>query len=248
MVTDRKRPWMTLSHGKTPHGVHRLLGKYPSAVLLGIQLMGLVLYPFLGNDALGRSAFAIIQQCVLIAAVAAVRMTPALTVLSAVIGVPALVFAVLDVPLHDETWVIIGLTSTHAVFYLYTAYALIRYMFQDSDVGADEIFATGACFTVVAWAFAYLYGFVQILGHIGGTEQFAISGDQTTLLDFLQLLFLSFTTMTGTGLSDIVPVGGHARSVVMLEQLAGVNYLALVVARLLGITLARFRIEHNADN
>lgn len=232
---------MTLSHAHRPRGFQRLLGNYPSAVLLGIQLIGLVLYPFLGDDAIGRSAFAVIQQLVLIAAVAAVRMTPALTVLSAVIGVPALVFAVLDVPLHDETWVMIGLDSTHAAFYLYTAYALIRYMFQDSDVGADEIFATGACFTVVAWSFAYLYGLVQVLG---GNEQFAIGINQDAPLSFLQLLFLSFTTMTGTGLSDIVPVGGHARSIVMLEQLAGVNYLALVVARLLGITLARFRLEN----
>ncbi len=231
---------MTLSHVERPRGVQRLLGNYPSAVLLGIQLLGIVLYPFLGDDAVGRSAFAVIQQLVLIAAVAAVRMTPALTVLSLVIGVPALVFAVLDVPLHDETWVIIGLDSTHAVFYLYTAYALIRYMFQDSDVGADEIFATGACFTVVAWGFAYLYGLVQALG---GNGQYAIGIEQSSPLSFLQLLFLSFTTMTGTGLSDIVPTGGHARSIVMLEQLAGVNYLALVVARLLGMTLARFRLE-----
>lgn len=167
-------------------------------------------------------------------------MTPALTWVSALIGLPALIFAVLDVPLHGTTWVTIGVDSTHAAFYLYTAYALIRYMFRDSDIGTDEIFATGACFTVVAWAFAYLYGLVQVLG---GTEQFAISGEQELPLRFIQLIFLSFTTMTGTGLSDIVPTGDHARSIVMLEQLAGVNYLGLVVARLLGMMLARFRLE-----
>lgn len=231
---------MTLAHPGRRTGAQRILGDYPSAVLLGIQLTGIVLYPFLGDDPVSRSAFAVIQQLVLIAAVAAVRMTPALTVVSAIIGVPALVFAVLDVPLHNDQWVVIGLDSTHAVFYLYTAYALIRYMFQNSEVGADEIFATGACFTVVAWAFAYLYGLVQALG---GSDQFTLGSEQNATLSFIQLIFLSFTTMTGTGLSDIVPTGDHARSVVMLEQLAGVNYLALVVARLLGMTLAKFRFE-----
>lgn len=109
-----------------------------------------------------------------------------------------------------------------------------------TEVGADEIFATGACFTVVAWAFAYLYGLVQVLG---GASQFSLGSQDNTMLSFIQLIFLSFTTMTGTGLSDIVPTGDHARSIVMLEQLAGVNYLALVVARLLGMTLAKFRLE-----
>lgn len=237
---------MSLAHLRRRKGVHRILGNYPSAVLLGIQLLGIILYPFLGDDAVSRSAFAIVQQCVLVAAVAAVRMTPALTRFSLLIGVPAVIFTILDVPnqLHDETWVIVGLTSTHAAFYLYTSYALIRYMFQTSNIGADEIFATGACFTVVAWAFAYLYGLVQVLG---GSGQFAGSGEKGVALTFFELLFLSFTTMTGTGLSDIVPIGAHARSMVMLEQLAGVNYLALVVARLLGMTLARFRLEKGAD-
>jgi hypothetical protein len=52
-------------------------------------------------------------------------------------------------------------------------------------------------------------------------------------------LFLSFTTLTSTGLSDIVPVTDHARSVVMIEQLAGVAYVALFVSRLVGLTLGR---------
>ena len=169
-------------------------------------------------------------------AVAAVRLTPALTWVSLCIGAPAVVLTVLTAifPTDDP----LGLASncTHAAFYLYTAYALIRYMFADNDVTRDELFATGACFTVVAWGFAYVYSGVQT---IWGPGQF-VSGTPHELR-WVELLFLSFTTMTNTGLSDIVPGGGHARSIMMLEQLAGVNYVALVVARLMGLTLARFQ-------
>jgi Ion channel len=49
----------------------------------------------------------------------------------------------------------------------------------------------------------------------------------------------SFTNLTSVGLSDIVPVLPHARSLVMVEQVAGVLYVALVVARLVGLTVAR---------
>lgn len=230
---------MTVAAPPRRTGLRGILGTYPNAVLLIIQLGGLLIYPFTGDDALGRSAYSVVQLLVLGAAVAAVRMTPALTWISALIGVPALVFSVLDVFAHDAYWVTVGLDVTHAIFYLYTAYALIRYMFSDNEVGADEIYATGACFTVVAWAFAYLYGLVQTVW----SAQFTTGVPHHGPLSWIELIFLSFTTMTGTGLSDIYPVGDHARSVAMLEQLAGVNYLGLVVARLLGMTLTKFRKE-----
>ena len=51
----------------------------------------------------------------------------------------------------------------------------------------------------------------------------------------MELLFLSFTTLTSTGLSDVVPVKGSARSFVMVEQVAGLAYVAMVVSRLVGL-------------
>jgi len=41
------------------------------------------------------------------------------------------------------------------------------------------------------------------------------------------------------GLSDVVPVHPQARALVMLEQFAGVMYVALVVSRLVGLTMLR---------
>jgi hypothetical protein len=52
---------------------------------------------------------------------------------------------------------------------------------------------------------------------------------------WMELLFLSFTTLTSTGLSDVVPVKAFARSLVMIEELAGVAYIAMVVSRLVGL-------------
>ena len=43
------------------------------------------------------------------------------------------------------------------------------------------------------------------------------------------------------GLSDIVPVLPHARSWVMIEQVAGLMYVALVISRIVGLTIARQR-------
>ena len=53
----------------------------------------------------------------------------------------------------------------------------------------------------------------------------------------MELLYLSFTTLTSVGLSDIVPVKPFARGVVMIEQLAGIGYIAILVSRLIGLTI-----------
>ena len=55
------------------------------------------------------------------------------------------------------------------------------------------------------------------------------------------MLFLSFTNLTSVGLSDITPVLAQARSWVMIEQVAGLLYVALVVSRIVGLTITRQR-------
>ena len=55
------------------------------------------------------------------------------------------------------------------------------------------------------------------------------------------MLFLSFTTLTSTGLSDVTPVKAFARGVVMLEQVDGLAYVAMLVSRLVGLTVLQKR-------
>ena len=111
------------------------------------------------------------------------------------------------------------------------AYGLIRDMFDDNWVTRDELFATGAAFTVVAWGFAYPHQVVQIVR----PGSFIASVDPTAARSWMELLFLSFTTLTSTGLSDVMPIAPHARPFVMIEQVAGMMYLALVMARIVGL-------------
>jgi hypothetical protein len=54
----------------------------------------------------------------------------------------------------------------------------------------------------------------------------------------MELLFLSFTNLSSTGLSDVVPITDQARAVVMIEQVSGLGYVALFVSRLVGLTIA----------
>jgi hypothetical protein len=213
--------------------VAHALRTHPSGVLLFGQLSVVLAYPFLDDSTGGRAVLGVVQMVLVFAAVAAVRLTPALSWVALLLGLPAMVFAVLEAVEPDVDWVVLTSALVHAPFYFYVSYAMIRYLFHDDRVTRDELFATGAAFTVVAWAFAYVYAAAQVVwpGSFVGAD----GADQP----WFNLLFLSFTNLTSVGLSDVLPVDGHARSLVMVEQVAGVLYVALVIARLVGLTVAR---------
>ncbi len=214
------------------------LRRNPCALLLAVQLISVLAYPFLDSSALGRAGVGVAGLLVVAAALWAVRRTPALTWVALVVGVPAMVLTVLEAVSPSNDAIVLLSAMFHAPLYLYVSYGMIRHDFADERVTSDEIYAVGAAFTVVAWGFAYVYSGAQVVwpGSFAGAGGPA---DQT----WFELLFLSFTTLTSTGLSDITPVLAHARSLSIVEQVTGVFYIAFVVARMVALTVIRRRPE-----
>ena len=212
----------------------RLLRREPSAVLLTVQLAGVLLYPFMEGRAAGRALFSAFGILVLGLVVLAVRRSPLLTWVGIALGAPATVLLIVQAITGDDALLPYS-SALEAVLYFYAAAALIAYMLADHRITRDELFAVGATFTLVAWAFAYVYVVCQAIAPHSFTAAVHPERDRS----WMELLFLSFTTLSSTGLSDVVPVKAFARGVVMLEQLAGLGYVAIVVSRLVGLTLRR---------
>jgi hypothetical protein len=164
----------------------------------------------------------------------AVRSSPAWTWFGVLLAVPAAVLLAIQAVTGSDDLLPYS-SAFEAVLYFYAAGALIAYMLADHEVTRDEMFAVGATFTLVAWAFAYTFTVVQAIE----PGSFTAAVDPRDDRSWMELLFLSFTTLSSTGLSDVVPIKAFARSVVMLEQLAGVAYIAIVVSRLVGLTVLR---------
>jgi hypothetical protein len=214
--------------------VWRFVRKEPSAVLFAVQLGGLLVYPFLEGNGVQRAAFSLFGILVLALVVLAVRSSPALTWVGILLGTPATVLLLIEAITGDDALLPYS-SAFEAVLYFYAAGALIGYMLGDHRVTRDELFAVGATFTLVAWAFAYVFVVWQAIE----PGSFIAAVDPESPRSWMELLFLSFTTLSSTGLSDVVPVQAFARSLVMIEQLAGVGYVAMVVSRLVGLTMLR---------
>jgi Ion channel len=208
--------------------------KEPSAVLLAAQLTAVLVYPFMKDDGAGRALFSIFGVAILALVLLAVRSSPGWTWFGVLLAIPAAILLLIQAVTASDDLLPYS-SAFEAVLYFYAAGALIAYMLADHTVTRDEMFAVGATFTLVAWAFAYTFTVVQAVE----PGSFTAAVDPNDDRSWMELLFLSFTTLSSTGLSDVVPIKPFARSVVMIEQLAGVAYIAMVVSRLVGLTVLR---------
>ena len=209
-----------------------LPGKHPCAALLFVQILGILVYPLMEDTSVGRPLFGVVGLLVLGAALYVVKRGPWLTGFAVALALPILVLSLWLAFDFDPRRVVI-MSALEAAFYFYAAGSLIAYMLEDEFATADELFAAAATFTLLAWAFAYVYVVCQALlpGSFGA--HIAPENPRT----WMELLFLSFTTLSGVGLGDIVPLTPMARALVMLQEFSGVMYLALVVSRLIALTV-----------
>ncbi|WP_423358508.1 potassium channel family protein [Pseudomonas citronellolis] len=210
------------------------LKRHPSAILLFVQLLGVLLYPWMDDSTLGRALFGAFGLLVLGLALQVVKRSPVHNWVAAVLALLVLTLGLLDLWLASRVLELL-VPALEAAFYFYAAASLIAYMNADQRATTDELYAAGATFTLLAWAFAHLFSFCQL----------AVPGSFSAALDaeaprtWTELLFLSFTTLSGVGLGDILPLTPAARSLVMIEEFAGVMYLALVVSRLIAMSVSR---------
>jgi len=221
-TSDSTLPWSVIAR------------RHPSAFLLAAQVLSLVIYPLFDELATGRVVFGSFGVLVLALAVWVVNRSPAFNGVAWALAVPAFLLSIASV-LRDSQSLLVASSALEALLYFYAAGALIGYMMSDHRVTSDELYAAGATFTLLAWGFAY--AFLVCQAWYPGSFTGAVEPDRPR--KWLELLFLSFTNLSAVGLGDVIPLGSTARVLVMLEQFAGVGYVAVVVSRLIGLTIVR---------
>jgi hypothetical protein len=211
-----------------------VLRRQPSATLLAAQLAGVLLYPFMADSHAGIALFSLFGILILGLVVRTVRSTAAFGWVALLLGGPAAVLLVVQGVTGDAALLPYS-SALEAVLYFYAAAALMKYMLADREITRDELFAVGATFTLVAWGFAHAFLVCQAIEPGSFTAAVDPDGERS----WMEMLFLSFTTLTSTGLSDVVPIKDFARAMVMIEQLAGLAYVAMLVSRLVALTVLK---------
>ena len=172
--------------------------RHPSAVLLLVQLLGMLLYPFIEKEPAGHTAFNVFGIIVLSLTIRMVRRTPGETRISVALAVPIVILLALQTFYDLRSTLLPWSSALEALFYFYAAGSLIAYMMEDRRATTDELFAAAATFTLLAWAFTHLFLMVQELQP--GTFAAAVNGDGPR--SWSELNYLSFALLSSTGIGE----------------------------------------------
>lgn len=119
------------------------------------------------------------------------------------------------------------------VFYGYVIRCLIAYVLRDAIVTLDELFAAACTYVLMAMFFASVYAIQE--WNAPGSFALPAAPPSSDPAHYWDLLYFSFTVLTSTGFGDIHPLARQARAIVMVEQVTGVMYVAILIARLTGM-------------
>lgn len=204
--------------------------RFPFAMLLAVQLLSVLFYGFMTDSKTSHLIFICLGLIVPILAVWTVYRSPATNWIGFVL-VTASISTLLLAIFGEQTQLLAWSHAFESLLYFYAAISLVMYMFEDNIVTLDELYAAAATFTLLVWAFALAYSVCQQI--YPGSVLAAINPNNPR--SWIELLFMSFSIQSSTGVGDVIPITGPARAIGSLQIFTGVMYIAVVVSRLVGL-------------
>ena len=123
------------------------------------------------------------------------------------------------------------------VLMLYMIILFLSHFFEQTEINREVIFGAIVVYLLMGLMWAYGYALLEHL--MPGS--FVHPGNISEL-DVNALNYFSFVTMTTLGYGDILPLSEPAKAMAMTQAITGQVYLAVLVARLVGLNIAQ-RIE-----
>jgi hypothetical protein len=197
---------------------------------LFITLLALIaLGPYLEAERGGILIRYLISSAVMLAAVAAVGRSVLSFVIVLALAAPALGLRWLSLDTGLPTLLDLALRFDAAV-YAATIALLLRYVFDREVLTSDRLWGAAAAYLMIGVFWSFIYSIVDR----SLPQSFATRG-ASDLMQLNELLYFSFATLTTTGFGDIVPLTAVARTAAALEAIVGQLFLAILIARLVGV-------------
>jgi len=161
------------------------------------------------------------------------RLVIGLVVVSFLTHVARFVF---PVDVDPRRW--IPAMTIDVLFYFLLSGAILATLMRARRVTADMILGAIATYFLLAIAWGYLYVVLEIAtGYTNLQLRDPVRGFHRPQV--FDCMYFSFTTMTTLGYGDIAPKTGLGKALAVTQAVLGQVYLAVLVARLVGIQLAQ---------
>ena len=115
----------------------------------------------------------------------------------------------------------------------YTATVILSYLFTEDEITGDAIMGAICVYFLIGLAWAFIFFTLELF------QPGSFQMPQGQGIDLSHFSYYSYVTLTTLGYGDITPISTQARSLALLEAIMGQLYLAILVARLVGIHIAQ---------
>jgi hypothetical protein len=130
-----------------------------------------------------------------------------------------------------------GLEPTAIAFsLLFTAFnagALFVFIQRRGTPSNDTIYGGICIYLLLGYCFANVFALLETLSP--GAFRFADGAPSTPSALEMQMAYFSFVTLSTLGYGDITPLSGPAKSLAMIEAVIGPMFVAVFLARLVGV-------------
>lgn len=131
----------------------------------------------------------------------------------------------------QATWIVF-LTYLMLIPYLgMLLWILGRFLVIMQNITRDVLYAASAVYLLLGGIFVPLYGLIELFNPGSFRDGSAAGGS----IQWQQLVYFSYTTLTTAGYGDVLPITWWARSLANFEMVVGVLYLTIIMARLVSL-------------
>jgi Ion channel len=219
--------------------------QYRYLFLFLVLLGNLLLYPYAGDGGLRYQWFRALGLGLTALSVYAVSFRRWTLVIALLLAVPAAMNRII-VPRQDASvMALVGVMLTFA-FDVFVLITIFRRIFRFERVTSSTIFGALCIYLLVGFSFTNLYIFVSKLQPWAFYLVPGVNIHQT--VEYSDLIYYSFGSMTSLGSSGIIPVSPVVRSLSIVEAILGLLYLAVLVSRLVGMYHMEMIVQKPADN
>lgn len=143
--------------------------------------------------------------------------------------------------LVSPTLLIVGLLL-EIIFFILTTFVIITHVLEYKHVTADKILGAVSAYLLIGIIWALIYTVLEIAFPHSfyfslGIKSYGDGLSQHRFF-FSEFLYYSFVTLSTLGYGDIIPTSNPARALATLEAVSGQLYVAVLIARLVGLHIS----------
>src|SRR6516162_5297101 len=207
--------------------------------ILLVALIALLASAPLGVDRpAGHIAFALVADAVLVASLHAARPGGSTLAVGLLLAVADFAIGRLAI-LEGGRWLLLLQIVLWLSILVFVAGTILEVIFESERVGVETLQAALCVHLLLGLLWVFVYALIEaaapgsFLSERG--PQIALTDERSRWDGFSRLLVFSYSALTTTGFGGLAPASGLASICANLEALTSQVYLAVVIARLVGI-------------